>query len=158
VSEEAERERGALALLAARFVLPGIGPDADAAIRLACDLVAHDHETPATVEVAGLPFGTALRDSESVIRQMLAEQGMPTTERDAPEPERLAVVLRAVAAGALGVGEFFGFFMSSVPAWADQTDRQRALVLALNDWADAITPEDRASTAFNVQTVAARWI
>jgi len=36
VGDEAEGERGALAPLAARFVLPGIGPDPDAAIRLAC--------------------------------------------------------------------------------------------------------------------------
>jgi hypothetical protein len=157
VSDEVESERGALALLAARFVLPGIGPDADAAIRLACDLVANDLDTAATVEVAGLRYGAALRDSEPMIRQMLAEQGMPAAERDAPEPERLAVVLRAVAAGSLAVGEFFGFFMSALPAWDDQSEQQRALVLALNDWAEATTPEEQARTADGVRATAARW-
>ena len=156
MSDESENERRALALLAARFVLPGVGPDVDAAIRLACDLVAQDRETAATVEVAGLRYGTTLRDSEPMIRQMLAEQGLPTAERDAPEPERQAVVLRAVGAGGLTVGEFFGHFMSTVPAWDDQSEQQKALVLALNDWVDATTPEERARTAEGVRAAAAR--
>jgi hypothetical protein len=157
VGAETEPERSALVLLAARFVLPGIGPDTDAAIRLACDLVAGERDTAATVEVAGLQYGTALRDAEPLIRQMLVEQGTATAEPDAPESERLAVVLRAVAAGGLGVGEFFGFFMSSVPAWDDQSELQRALVLALNDWADAATPEEKMSSAGIVRATAARW-
>jgi hypothetical protein len=32
--------RAGLALLAARFVLPGLGPDVDQAIKLACELLA----------------------------------------------------------------------------------------------------------------------
>lgn len=157
MGDEADSDRSALALLAARFALPGIGPDVDAAINLACDLLAHDRETAATVEVAGLAYGTALRDCEPVLRQMLAEQGLPTTQRNAPEPELLPVVLRAVAAGALGVGEFFGYFMSLTSASDDQGEPQRALVLALDAWVDAVTPAERARAAGNVREVAARW-
>ena len=154
MSGQAENQRGALALLAARFVLPGIRPNVDAAIRLACDLIVQDRDTAATVEVAGLRYGTGLRDSEAIIRQMLAEQGIPTVERDAPEPERQAIILRAVAAGELDIGEFFGYFMSRVPAWDDQSEQQQALVVALVNWTDATTPEERARTADNVRAAA----
>ncbi len=56
--------RAQMALPAARFVLPGPRrPDVDQAIRLACDLLADGLGTPATLEVACLSFGTALRDA-----------------------------------------------------------------------------------------------
>lgn len=51
-----------LALLAARFSLPGTPhPDVDQAIDLACRLLAGNLETPATIEVACLSYGTPLK-------------------------------------------------------------------------------------------------
>lgn len=76
--------RAELALLAARFVLPGLGPDVDQAIRVACDLLVEGLDTPATVEVAGLSYGTPLRDAGPVIREMLDEQGFPSDQPAGP--------------------------------------------------------------------------
>ncbi len=53
-----------LALLAARFVLAGVGPDVDQAIKLACELLACELDTPATVDVAALRYGTPLRAAD----------------------------------------------------------------------------------------------
>jgi hypothetical protein len=105
--------RAELALLAARFVLPGLGPDVDQVIRVACDLLVQDLDTPATVAVAALTFGTPLRDAGPIIRDMLREQGFPAAAPDAGESEAFATVLRAVAAGGMQAGEFFTFFMWS---------------------------------------------
>jgi hypothetical protein len=60
-----------LRLLAARFVLPGPGPRVDDAIDLASSLLVGELDTPATVGVAALSDGTALRDAEPLIRDML---------------------------------------------------------------------------------------
>jgi hypothetical protein len=69
--------RGELALLAARFTPPGIGPDVNRAITVACELLTRDLDTPATVAVAALRYGTSLRVAEPDIREMLREQGFP---------------------------------------------------------------------------------
>jgi len=90
-----------LALLAARFVLPGLGPAVDRAIRVARDLVAHDLDTPATVAEAALRYGTPLRDAGPLIREMLREQGFPTAGPRASEAEEFITLLRAVGAGGL---------------------------------------------------------
>lgn len=76
--------RTELALVAARFVLPGLGADVDQAIGVACDLLEVGLDTPATVAVAGLSYGTSLRDAGPVIREMLDEQGFPPDQ--SPEP------------------------------------------------------------------------
>lgn len=76
--------RAELALLAARFVLPGLGADVDQAIGVACDLLVAGLDTPATVAVAGLSYGTPLRDAEPVIREMRDEQGFPSDRSAAP--------------------------------------------------------------------------
>jgi DNA-binding transcriptional MerR regulator len=43
------------------------------------------------------------------------------------------------------------------PSRDDQSEQQRALVLALNDWAGATTPEEQASAANSARAAAARW-
>jgi hypothetical protein len=138
----AESLRAELSLLAARFVLPGTGPDVDRAIRIACDLLAAELDTPATIEVAGLRYGTPLRDAGPTIREMLAEQGFPAAEPDSDEAA--ATLLRAVATGGLLIGEFYIEFLRISPAWADLNERQRSLAVLLNNWTDATTPEDRS--------------
>jgi len=145
--------RAELALLAARFVLPGLGPDVDRAIKVACDLVARRLHTPATVGVAALTYGTPLRDARPVILEMLDEQGFPAGP-DASDADEYATVLRAVGAGGLGVGEFFGVFMRRVPAWDQQDELQRSLVLVLDEWAQETTQEGRSAAAAAVRKVA----
>lgn len=146
--------RGELALLAATFVLTGLGPNVDQAIRVACDLLVRDMDTPATVAVAGFAYGATLSDAGPVIRDMLREQGFPAPEPGASEAEEVRAVLRAVAGGALGICEFSGFFVRQVPAWEQQEERQRRLVALLHDWDWARTPEARSATAAAVRQAA----
>jgi hypothetical protein len=146
--------RAELALLAARFVLPGLGPDVDQSIRVACDLLAQDLETPATVEVAALRYGTPLRDAGPVIRAMLREQGFPAAVPDAGEAEEFTTVLLAVGAGGLQIGEFFIFFMRVIPAWQGQDELQHRLVVLLNAWVEETTAEGRSAIAADVRRVA----
>jgi hypothetical protein len=114
-----------LALLAARFVLPGLGPDVNRAITVACELLVRDLDTPGTVAVAALAYGTPLRDGGSAVVDMLREQGFPAPGPDASEAEELTTVLRAVAAGGLQVSELCTFFMFRVPAWEQHDELQR---------------------------------
>jgi hypothetical protein len=99
--------RAELALLAASFVLPGVGPDVDQAIGLACELLVCQLDTRATVNVAALRYATPLRDAGSLLREMLQEPGFPAPHPDAGETEEFRAVLRALAAGSLAVGEFY---------------------------------------------------
>lgn len=128
-----ESLRAELALLAARFVLPGPGPDVNRAITVACDLLAHDMDTSATVAVAALAYGTPLRDAGPVIRDMLREQGFPAAGPGASEAEEFTTVLRAVATGGMQAGEFWIFFMGVVPAWDRQDELQRRLIQPKHD-------------------------
>lgn len=146
--------RAELALLAARFVLPGLGPDVNRAIRVACDLLARDLDTPATVAVGALAFGTSLRDAGPVIRDMLREQGFPAAAPDVGEPGAFATVLRAVAAGGMPTSEFFSFFLRVVPAWEQQEELQRRLVVLLNEWSQEATPQERLALEAAVRSVA----
>jgi hypothetical protein len=146
--------RAELSLLAARFVLPGLGPDVNRAMTVACDLLTQDLDTPATVAVAGLAYGTPLRDAGPVIRDMLREQGFPAAGPGASEAEEFATVLRAVAAGGMQAGEFYIFFMRVVPAWERQDELQRRLVVLLNDWLEETTPEGRSTMAEAVRSAA----
>lgn len=146
--------RAELALLAARFALPGLGPDVDRAIRLACDLLVRGLDTPATAAVAALAYGTALRDAGPVIRGMLCEQDYPAPGPEAGEDEEFTTVLRAVAAGGMGTGEFFTFFMRVVPAREQQDAVRRRLMVLLSAWLEETTPEGRSAMAVAVRSAA----
>jgi len=143
-----------LALLAAEFVLPGLGPDVDRAITVACDLLARNLDTPATVGVAALSYGTPLRDAGPAIREMLREQGFPAAGPDASDAAQFTTVLRAVAAGGMRAGEFFSVFIGLVPAREEQDELQRRLVALLSSWADETTPEGEAAVATALRSVA----
>ena len=45
------------------------------------------------------------------------------------------------------MNEFFGYFMSRVPAWDQQDELQRRLVLLLNDWDGKMTPAEQKAAA-----------
>ncbi len=143
-----------LALLAARFVLPGIGPDVDQAITLACELLAQDLDTPATVEVAALSYGTPLRDTGTLIREMLQQQGFPAPGPVAGEAEEFRAVLRALATGGLQAGEFFVVILNYLPAWEKQDELDRRLVVLLDDWTRQTTPQGRSAAAEALRAVA----
>ncbi len=86
--------RGELALLAARFMRPGVSsPDVNRAITVACVLLARDLDTPATVAVAALRYGTPLRDAESAIREMLRDQGFQAPGPGGSEAEQFTTDL-----------------------------------------------------------------
>ena len=55
-------------------------------------------DTPATVNVAALRYGTPLRGAGPLLREMLQEQGFPAPRPDAGETEKFRAVLRALAA------------------------------------------------------------
>ena len=152
----ADSLRAELALLAAGFVLSGSGPDVDRAIRVACDLLVRDLDTPATVAVAALPFGTLQRDAEPVIRDMLDEQGFTAPRPGAREAEEFATVLRAVGAGGVQIGHFFSVFLDALPAQEQQDELQRRLVILFKDWVEETTPEGTSAIASAVRRVAAR--
>ncbi len=132
-----------LALLAARFSLPGPLPDADRAIDLACRLLAGNLETPATTEVACLAYGTPLRDAEPALRQMLIEHGVAVSGPETGDAGQYRAALRAFGASTIDVGEFSAVFYRLLPAWNEQDAAQRALALLLNDLDQATTREDQ---------------
>jgi hypothetical protein len=149
-----------LALLAARFVLPGLGPDVDQAIRLACELVVRELGTPATADVAALRYGTPLRDAAPLLRQMLQEQGFPAPGPDASQAREFRAVLRALAAGSLAMGEFHAILIDRLPAWDKQDELDRRLIALLDDWELQTTPEGRSAAAEALRAVArdaANW-
>jgi hypothetical protein len=136
-----------LALLAARFVLSGLGPDVDQAIKLACELLACGLDTPATVDVAAMRYGTPLRDVGSLLREMLDEQGFPAPGPDAGQDREFRAVLRALAMGSLAVGEFCLILLDHLPARDEQDELDRRLMTLLDDWERQATPEARSAAA-----------
>jgi len=151
---DVEQLRAELALLAARFVLPGPGPDVDQAIRLACELLVRELDTAATVDVAALRYGTPLRDAAPLLRQMLQEQGFPAPGPDASQAAEFRAVLRALAVGSLAVGEFYAILIDHVPAWDKQDELDRRLMTLLDDWERQTTPEGRSAAAEALRAVA----
>lgn len=139
--------RAGLALLAARFVLPGLGPDVDQAIKLACELLACGLDTPATVGVAALRYGTPLRDAGPVLREMLDEQGFPAPGPGVGQDREFRAVLRALAMGGLAAGEFCLVLLDYLPARDEQDELHRRLVALLEDWEQQATPEARSAAA-----------
>jgi hypothetical protein len=104
-----------LALLAARFVLPGRGPDVDQAITLACELLACGLDTPAAAGAA-MTYDTALRDAGPLFRELLEEQGFPAPGPGEGQDREFLAVLCALAMGGLAVGEFCLIFLDHLPA------------------------------------------
>ena len=145
-----------LALLAARFVLPGLGPDVDQAIRLACELLVRELGTPATADVAALRYGTPLRDAAPLLRQMLQEQGFPAPGPDASQAGEFRAVLRALAAGSLAVDEFHAILIDRLPAWDKQEEPDRRLMVLLDHWELQTTPEGRSAATETLRGCAGR--
>ena len=154
VEQEADAAiRAQLNALAFSLVL---GPLAnpDLAIRLACELITRGLDTPATVDVAALSYGTPLRDSEPQIREMLAEQHAPVPDAPASDSEYLSLILRAFASGCMPIEDFFVQFYRAAPAWSEQTESERALHRLLADLDDETSPADKAELIAAMRKIA----
>jgi hypothetical protein len=136
--------RARLEALAVTFALPGALPNTDDAIALASELLVEDLDTPATVAVAALSYGTPLSESEPLIRAMLAEHEVPASGPGATERERFAFILRAFSGGGLGLGAFLTALYRGLPEWHEQSEVQRALVMLATQLDLEISPDRKA--------------
>jgi hypothetical protein len=147
--------RAQLDKLAIQFVLPGRLPDVDQAISLACELITRDLVTPATVDVAALGYGTALRDCGQLIRDMLGEQGVSLLDDDATEAGRLDFILGAFASGGLSVGDMSAALYRALPSWQDQSEVQCQLVRLYTELDQETSPRGKAAIVAAMRAVAA---
>jgi hypothetical protein len=129
--------------VAAALDLPGLGPRVEQAVALAVDLLVADRATPATAAVAALGAGATLRDSGEDIRQMLREQGVEPPPPSPGEEPAYTTALWAVGEGGLSIGEFSVVFYKYLPAWTEQDDDQRKIVVLLHEWESETDPETR---------------
>lgn len=144
---DVESLRATLASLAADFAWFRADPDVDRAISVACELLARDLDTPATVEVAALGWRTPLSVAEPSIRDMLLEQGFPAPGPDAGETENLRALLRAVVAGGLDVPELAADIWPHDPEWAEHDENWRQLLLLIDGWVQQDTAEGQTAAA-----------
>jgi hypothetical protein len=147
--------RAQLYAVAARFVLFPHRSDVDSAIRLACELLVRDFDTPATVSVASLPYGTTVRDSGPLVGDMLREQQVPLPIEDADETQRFDFLLKAFAARGISAGEMVMALLRIAPPWDKQTDTQRALIQLADQLDQQTTPAGKSQIIDAMRAVAA---
>jgi hypothetical protein len=140
--------------VAAALDLPGLGPRVEEAVSLAVDLLVADRATPATVAVASLGAGATLRDAGDDIREMLREQGAAPPAPPQGTEAAYSTALWAVTFGGLSVGEFSGVFYNYLPAWDDQDEVQRRIVVLLSDWDMESDPDARTPIADEIRRIA----
>lgn len=121
---------------------------------LALDLIVADRATPATVAVASLGPGATLRDAGDDIREMLREQGVAPPPAPSGEDPACTTALWAVGCGGLSVGEFSAVFYEYLPAWDDQDEVQRKIVVLLHDWEQETNPEARRPITAKIRETA----
>lgn len=143
-----------LTLIATRLLL-GSGAWVDEAVDIACELLAQDQETPATVAVASLSPGTALSDAEPLLRAMLEEQGIPAPPAQPTEAERFEYVSRAFGLGVLPFSEYYGPFYANLPDWHRQSPLQQRVVRLFDDWENGSTPMKRETIVERIREVVA---
>jgi hypothetical protein len=142
--------------LSARLALPGLPPPTDEAIDLALRLLIADKPTPATVEVASLSPGTAMRDARPLILQMLSEQQVPLAAEGSSEVEQWTVVLWAFGRGGLPVWEFAMHFYGHVPALGEQDETDQEIVVLLDGWERETSQERRLPIEAKMREAALR--
>lgn len=141
--------------LATPFLFRSRHLDVDEAIRLACDLIVANADSPATVSVAALRFGTPGRDSQPLIREMLREHGVPTPGEEASDDERFGFMLKWFAAGYLTFGDVWGPLLRWLRGWNEQTAVQRAIVQLSSELDQQTVPAARAEVVKAIRAVAA---
>jgi hypothetical protein len=110
--------RARLCRLAARIALGHRSRSVTESIALACDLIGADVATPPVVAVASLSPDEAWRDAGAQILEMIESLGaeVPRVEDDSMT---WPIVLRAFGFCDLPLADFFGPFLSRLPAWDD---------------------------------------
>jgi hypothetical protein len=134
--------RARLCRLAARIALGHRSESVTESIALACDLIGADVAPPPVVAVACLSSDDTWRDAGAAILEMLASFGPEVPEVE-DESAAWAVVLRAFGFCDLPLGDFFGPFLSRLPAWDEQDDLERSLNLLLDELDHAGDPQAR---------------
>jgi len=124
------------------FMLPTGGPRIDQAVILAEDLVAAGFAGEATVEVAALRRDSVRSDAEPLVLNMLAEHGIdvPTPENEEAEYQLL---LRAFGFWNLPMADFYSPFLHRLPAWDEQDELERALIVLFDDLDHATDPAQK---------------
>jgi hypothetical protein len=124
--------RARLCRLAARIALGHGSVSVAESIALACDLIGADVATPPVVAVACLSADEAWRDAGGRILEMLESLGaeVPRVEDDSIA---WPIVLRAFGFCDLPLVDFFGPFLSRLPAWDEQDGLERSLNLLLGE-------------------------
>ncbi len=150
--------RARLYRLAMRIAFPGPVPDVDQAIRLACELLTLERDTPATIDVAALHWGTAFRDAEPLIRDMLGQQQVLVPEPGTGQPELLGFLLRAFADGCLAWSEIWHRLLDLLPRWQDQGQAQRELMRLALELEQDTSPAGTAETIAAMRAAAASAI
>lgn len=112
------------------------------AVSLACDLLGSRFETNATTDVAALAPSAPWNEAEVPVRAMLREQGVDLPDAGFDPYEAL---LRAFGFWNLPVSELEGPFYVRLPAWDEQDELQRELVLLLDQRDGASQPAVRAA-------------
>ena len=143
-----------LCLIATRLLL-GTGAWADEAVDVACTLLTQGRETPATVAVAALPPGTALRDAEPLLRAMLEEQDVPAPPTQPTDAERYEYVSRAFGLGVIPFSDYYAEFYPNLPEWSRQSPLQQRVVRLLDDWETETTPSKRDAIVERVREAVA---
>jgi hypothetical protein len=115
-------------------------------IALACDQICADVATPPVVAVASVSAYEARRDAGARILEMLESLGaeVPRVEDDSIA---WPIVLRAFGFCDLALVDFFGPFLSRLPAWHEQDGLERSLNLLLDELDHAGEPQARAVVA-----------
>lgn len=118
--------------LAVDLMFLGHGPRMEVAVVLAEDLVSAGFPGEATLEVACLRRDVTRRDAGPAVRRMLAEHGidLPVPVDDVAAYELL---LRAFGFWDLPVADLFVPFLDRLPAWEQQDDLQRTLLMLFEE-------------------------
>ena len=153
VTERATSDfRARLHGVAVDLVLHTGGPRIEHAVALAEDLVASGFNGDATVQVAALRRDAARSDAEPLVRTMLAEHGI---DLPLPADGDAEYRLRLMAFGFwdLPMGDFSGPFLHRLPAWDEQDDLERALIILFEDLDGATTPAQKGEVEERMRAV-----
>ena len=128
--------------LAARIALGHRSESVTESIALACDLIGANVATSPVVAVACLSPGETWREAGARILEMFEslEAEVPQVE---DETRTWPIVLRAFGFCDLPLADFFGPFLSRLPAWDQQDGLERSLNLLLDELDHAADPQAR---------------
>ena len=128
--------------LAVRISLGHRSESVTESIALACDLIRADVATSPVVAVACLSPDETWRDAGARILEMLEslEAEVPQVE---DESTAWPIVLRAFGFCDLPLADFFGPFLTRLPAWDEQDGLERSLNLLLDELDHAADPQAR---------------